>query len=372
MKRKSFLVAAVAALMMSACSNEVEQVAVDSNTAALELTVVGAAPGTRATAASVPATTDESKINQVTVGLFKTDGSVDAISEGILSSSKISVRGTAGDRNIIVVANAPAKAFAGITTIDAFRKIALSLTQTSSDLPMSGESTAAVTLEFGKSVPASVEVSRLVARVDLVSLNTDFSAAADYPNPKFELDKVFLYNAKSKSQVGVVSPATTVATSVLVHGYDGTTELATLLDKIDPTKLIENTAYTTPYFFYTYSNYFANDGTTTFGITNANKADATKLVIAGWFTPDTSVPGTKYYVYYPGVINRTQFDTSGSSTSPSAMLDNTGISRNYIYTVSATIKQMGVDSPGKFMEPAGLELTVTVADWKYMSQNINF
>lgn len=206
MKKNYFFIVAIAALLCS-CNNEMEQVADNGESGSLQLTIAGATTTSRATGTNLPTTAEENVVTRVTVALFKPDGSTDAISEGTLDASKkITVSGTAGARDVVVVANAPAAHFKGVTTKDAFRKTVMALTQTQSLLPMSGEATAAITLKGGETVTGSVTITRLVARVQLTSVKTAFDANGPYANASFSLDKVFLYRVKSKSQAGIVPP----------------------------------------------------------------------------------------------------------------------------------------------------------------------
>lgn len=341
--------AAVAALMMSACTNEAQEVTATEE-ATLQVQVLGEASDTRATG-TLPGEDDDNTITRVTVGLFdKATGKTDVISEGTLDANKrIEIKGTEGDRDIIVVANAPAKTFAGVMTIADFRTKTLSLTQDKTLIPMSGESTASVALVGGEKKTADVEISRLVARVQLISVKTAFDASGQYANASFKMDKVFLYNAKSTSTV-----AATPVTTDLVHGHDGqAVGVASLLDAITAVS-IGTDAITTPYYYYAFAN-------------GATKATATKLVIAGYFKADAT--SAEVYVYYPGVINRAQDGTDIDGNTDS----HTGIVRNNTYSVKATIKSIGVDSPAKFMEPAALDLGITVAKWKLnLVQEIDF
>jgi hypothetical protein len=399
MKKKSLLLAAVAAVLMSGCGKEMNTDVTDSGkTASLEIRVSGANVASTKATGTPDALTEENVITNLTVGLFKKDGTTDVISEGkvtgTLESEKVTITGTGaaqvakfkvtgteGERTVIVVANAPTGKFAGALNIDEFRKRALDLTQVKTNLPMSGESAAdAVTLTGGTTQTANVVVSRLVARIQLESLKTDFSPVGQYSNASFTLDKVFLYNAMSSSQVGVISAAELV-TSLPIHGWDGTKEVgeiknASLLD-MGINALIPAapaSAYAVPYYFYAFQNYYSA------GIDNTNKVTATKLVVSGWFTPDKNAPATKFYVYYPAVINRAQVGTTINGTdkdnnavSDMSNISNTGILRNSTYSIEATIKSIGVDSPDMFMEPAALDLTVTVAPWSLkVTQKIDF
>ncbi|MBP1593202.1 MAG: Major fimbrial subunit protein (FimA) [Bacteroidetes bacterium] len=377
MRKKSLLLAAVAAVLMSACSKEADT-EVSNKSASVQITVQGTdAASTKATG-SLPTSTDEDKITNVTVGLFKTDGTTDAICEGTLTNGRITVTGTEGEREVVVVTNAATKTFAGALTKDEFLKREMALTQTMGILPMSGQGDNTVTLAAGAATTPKldVKVSRLVARVQLTSLKTGFSATGQYANAGFTLDKVFLYNAMSKSQVGIPSSATTLFTETPVHGWVGpgegsATSNTDLVNTGLNMSISQYSSYITPNYFYCFQNYFTS------GIDNTNKGTATKLVLAGWFTPDTNTPGTKYYVYYPAVINRTQSGTSiaGTDNSGNTVSDisNKGILRNSIYSIEATIKSIGVDSPEKFLEPADLDLGITVSPWSLtITQKIDF
>ena len=378
--KRLFFTCCVLTSVLCSCNNDTEQIVDNGDKASLQLTIASAA--TRATGANLPTAAEENVVTRVTVALFKPDGSTDAISEGTLDASKkITVSGTAGVRDVVVVANAPAAHFKGVTTKDAFRKTVMALTQTKTLLPMSGEATAAITLKGGETVTGSVTITRLVARVQLTGVKTAFDVNGPYANASFSLDKVFLYRVMSKSQAGIVPPATAPVTTDLIDGWDGTTAVtasADLLDVFSAAQSIGTTPYEVPYYFYAFENYFANDGTTTHGITNDNKTTATKLVLAGYFTPDAvNAPGTSYYVFYPAVVNRAQaytiINADENGTPVVTGVSNTGIAANNIYSLKATIKSRGVDSPAEFMEPAGLELEVLIAPWKLtVTQEVDF
>ena len=52
----------------------------------------------------------------------------------------------------------------------------------------------------------TINLTRMVARVQLSSLSTDFDPAGQYPNAKFKADGIYLYKANGTSQAnGTVS-----------------------------------------------------------------------------------------------------------------------------------------------------------------------
>lgn len=368
MKKENFLCAALMAVaLLCSCSN-VANGPNEEQSGTLKLTVTGT-PVSRATG-EVPTQADENTVASVTVGLFDhTSHVATSITEGTLTSGAITISNVPASttQDVIVVANAPSEAFAGATTLDAFRAKTMALTQTSKNLPMSGEVTGTA-IKVGSTVSATVNISRLVARVQVTSISTNFSKVGAYANATFTLDKVFLYNAASTSAVGILASGTQLVTSNFVHGYDGTkVGYSSLLDQLSTPQAITSTAYTAKYYYYAFENYFP---TVSGGITEGNKTSATKLVLAGTFCPDAvNASGTTYYVYYPVVVNRNQTGTTIDNTS----VNNTGIQRNNIYSIAATISGIGVSSPAEFIEPSNLNVQVTVSDWNLtVNQTVNF
>ncbi len=366
MKTKFFLSAAVMTVaLFTSCSNEANGPNV-GQTGTLKLTVTGT-PVSRATG-ELPVQADENTVTSVTVGLFDhTSHNATSITEGTLTGGTITISNVPAltTQDVVVVANAPTKAFVGATTLDAFRAKTMALTQAPKNLPMSGENVTGTSIAVGSTVEADVTISRLVARVQVTSISTNFSSVGPYANATFALDRVFLYNAASTSAVGVLSSGTQLATSNFVHGYDGTKiGSADLLDKLTTPQSITSTAYTTKYYYYAFEDYFPT------GITELTRGSATKLVLAGTFCPDAvNAPTTTYYMYYPVVVNRDQTGT----VIDNAGAKNTGIQRNNIYSITATISGLGVSSPAEFIEPSSVNVKVTISNWNLtVGQTVNF
>lgn len=168
-----WLYALAFAALASSCSGEDESAGRNmAKTALLRLNVSGTgAASTRATAAALPE--NESAVHRLAIGLFYADGSVNTIVESAVESG-----GTAGTLavkdilcspgvcDVIVIANVPEGTFAGVQTKNEFVGKNVSLVQTvrngqqASDLlPMSGISEQPVTLEAGKTVSASINLS---------------------------------------------------------------------------------------------------------------------------------------------------------------------------------------------------------------------
>lgn len=390
MKRNHSLIAvALMGGLLASCGNGTAVEEDSGLTATLELTLQGSS-GTTATSiaarsqGTLPSGTgtigeSEGTVNRITVGVFKTGGATDVISETttLTSDYKLSVNATEGDREIIVVANAPAGYFAGITTKTAFLSKAVSLDvttpddlgeadQLTSDLPMSGQATTTsggtvttIPLAQGTTVSAYVALTRLVSRVSISRVSYAFTSGGLYPNATFTPTEVFLYNAKTKStwDVGTTAPTTTVpgqgesstsASSSDYHVYLGETV----------SDFTNGSSFTSPYYFYTFAN--------------AETGSPTKLIIKGTFDTDgdgvietADGDGT---VYYPIVINKSQTGTTLTGGSGDAT-----ISRNKTYALTATIKGKGVSTVSEDINPADVSLTVSVEAWAVdITQNVTF
>ncbi len=366
MKRKSLFLAALGVLLLSSCDKDL--VVQDSVPATLKLTITGTDVDTRSTVTPLPTQIEENTVKRVTIGLFKSDGggATDVIKEflpgdlTVINSNtyQTSVQGSitnneSGARDVIVVVNAPAGHFAGATTKTAFISKALTLTQERNNLPMSGVCTAILTANQTVG-PVIAQVSRMVARVDLVKLSSAFDPAGQYAFASFKADEVFMYNAMTTSSTDCLN------TQFPGHGWfealPPTLYLPNLRDAIDQT-FTGNTDYTTRHYFYTFANLFTTN------LLLLNNLDgpftmATRLVISGKFKANASDPGDGERVYYPVIINRL--------LPPAVPADplGIGVKRNTIYQITAVIKNKGGVTPITIIDPATLGVKVEVLDWE--------
>lgn len=358
-------VLAAATLSLNACvsgENEMMEPQPQGKTAELRITVQGApVTNTKSTAASLPAPADENTVKRIAIGIFNSDGSVNAIKE-FTATGGISINCTpANGCSGIAVANAPANTFAGVTTKTGFLAKTVTLGQDAKELPMTGEikdnttSAGTFNLTAGNTTNVKVDLERLVARVSISGIKTDFDPAGQYANATFTAKQIFLHNAKTTADVSTGAPTT----SDLKTGWDDQTvaadHIATLKDDINGGSgtAITSSPTTDQYWFYTFPN-----GNTT----------STRLVIRGDFDPDGSGSTAAVDVYYPVVVNLAQTGT----TINSGAKDGT-IARNSTYAITATIKGKGAPDPNADMNPATLDLTVTVAGWALnITQDVEF
>lgn len=368
-----FLVGIGVLLAMSSCSKDEENLVVKSGEpATLSLNIKGSTVGTRVGGTLIGENADNN-IGNIAVGVFRDDGdALDGLADAIenVSVSEVTpattprsfsipagseIKVTAGIRDIIVVANASAADIAELktaTTKDIFLKKVLVLADKNQDkakLLMTGLKED-VNVTKGNPNSISLEVTRLVARVQLVSLKSSFTNS--YSSAVLNVDRIFLHNALFNCPVDVSVPNPK-------SFYTGWDAAPTPYDETYDVNLKDVTTYsltgnpttsylTSNHYFYTFPN----------GL--SDPAKATKLVISGTYYPN-GILGTSYYVYYPIVVNG---DAISGNTHTGI-----GLERNYVYSISAIIFRPGVLDPDKPLDPASISLTITVTDWNNITQS---
>jgi hypothetical protein len=389
MNKFLYLFVALIAIGFSSCSKDDQNLAQENNApATLKLTIGGTGMNTRSlgtlpTGDGGDAASGEGTINRLTVGVFNGEN-VDVISEPTFSAGSTtgtltaSIAATAGNRTVIVVANAPAGHFKGITTRTGFLNATVDLkvttpsdagtsAQVSNDLPMVGYATTSgaspsITINLAASTTptnAVVALTRLVSRISISSIKTAFDPAGQYNNAKFVITDVFLYNAATTSVWGDATNSSWVAGTTgglstgnpLTAGY-----LPYLHESITNTA---NTDITNPCYFYTFAN---------------GNSSPTKLIIKGKFDKDGDGTYETDPIYYPIVINKAQAGTYSSGTTLYAV-DGTAetILPNKRYLLTATIKGIGTTDPTANINPANISLTVSVEKWANdITQNVDF
>lgn len=375
MKTSNYLWAmlATATLSLSACgSDENENVTrPKEKTARLELTLVGTPADSRATG-TLP-TTDESQINRLTVAVFTgaSGNPVNALREFTGDDIKAATGGTGkkitmlcepgNGQTIYVVANASTGLFAGVTNLAGFKAKLMLLsettkaagagaatdTQKANNLPMLGS---AIGKDFtaGTETEANIALSRLVARVSISSIKTAFDAVGRFKDATFKVTGVYLKNANSSVNADKTGGAP------INGGHEGAVVTQYLYETV--ASHTANTELTTPYYFYTFPN--------------VDSSKPTKLIIKGTFDADGAGATAATTRYYPITINKKQANTTiteGSGT------DKGSIAANTRYLLTAVIKGEGAADDKTDIDPATLQLTVTVADWALtIRQDVTF
>ena len=376
MKTSNYLwaVLATATLSLTACGSDENENVIQpkEKTARLELTLVGTPADSRATG-TLP-TTDESQINRLTVAVFTgasgnpvnalrefTGDDIKAATGGI--GKKITMLCEPGNgQTIYVVANASTGLFAGVTNLAGFKAKLMLLSETTkaagagaatdmqkaNNLPMLG-STTGKDFTAGTETEANIALSRLVARVSISSVKTAFDPVGRFKDATFKVDAIYLKNVDSSVNADKTGGAP------INGGHEGVVVTQYLYEAV--TGHTANAELTTPYYFYTFPN--------------VDSSKPTKLIIKGLFDADgsgsTSAPIARYY---PITINKKQANTTISG---GAGTDKGSIAANTRYVLTAVIKGEGAADDKTDIDPATLQLTVTVADWALtVRQDVTF
>lgn len=369
-------------------------------------------------------TKDEGKLNNLEIGLFDDGGNRVSAKNGNTESTDYSysstgptqISTTSNATKVAVIANVPTSTTTNLGATKTYSAFGsdypgLLANTTSTDgtsaqdgttnkpytvnsqqitgLPMYGEKP--ITWS-NTSSNVTVTLTRMVARVCLTKLVTDFTNYAD-PNATFVPTEVFMYNVKDKLtnwQTG-----TTDFTASETGGNDP--GLCEMTDKTNTTPA--SVGYISPLTDYAYLSsgsavpagwVSSPKSTDTHGVTyfncaaadasalsfyvfpNTNTSAPTKIIIKGIFT--TGV--TSAIVYYPIIINHassynTITGTDGNTYPASGSYSNDSkISANTIYNLQVTIEGRGVAEPSMPLEPSTVNATMQVTPWGTTTQEV--
>ena len=271
MKTNNFLWAtlATAILTLTGCSSDDNELTVpqpQDKTALLELRLIGNGINTKATGDDLPTQAEENTVKHFTVAIFNSDNTVNTlhtVTENTASATTISCT-PATDCTGIVVANAPSDSyFTGVLSKDDFLKktIALADAQTKDCLPMSGNikdknGNATFTLSAGDNDGITAQLSRLVARISISSIKTEFDPKGQYSAATYELKNIFVRNAIKEVVPGTGEYSTTKMgiPAYLSGNYDSSNGTADYLaNAISPATDVK-TEHQANYWFYVLPN----------------------------------------------------------------------------------------------------------------------
>lgn len=341
----------------------------------------------KATGAVTPDTGNdltEGTVQNLIIAIFDDQGAVDNIQSIDAPSftngtSEQNITYTCSTPTIVVVANAPKADFATATTLTTFKAVAAKLNNTTGTysagaftaapnttdgqkgefLPMMGQ-----TSTISGTAPdytASVNISRLVARVAIGRIASDFSANVTYSGYTLTIDQIFMYNVRTSMPFnGTVAaspvlydggldwnalPAATTGTTTLTHSasggylaYLGTENLS------DEGVVGKSVPYNTVHYYYVFPTL---------------ATDVVKLVIKATLTNGTDVQ----HFFYPIKVNVSQTGTTITGAG-GTVTDAAGVlAANTTYTLSAVIKNKGVTDPNIDITPTDVTLTVNVQPW---------
>lgn len=208
-------------------------------------------------------------------------------------------------------------------------------------LTMSGENRS-FKLEPGSN-SITIPMVRLAARVRLAWSTTGLLPAG----ASFKPTRAYMLNVKALSSLTGIDSAN-LTTTELAHGggdtFTGSITTGSILynylneDRVDDA--------TGNVYFYSFEHK-----------STASSPSNAKIVLEGSFDPDGAGPLLATTCYYPVQVNI----NNGSMTTGGS---NKGIERNNQYKVTMNIKKQGNDNPWENIDPATLDVAVSVAPWE--------
>ena len=379
--------------LLCSCINECASWSVpsDADSVSVRLLLSSRIPASRTTG-SLPSETDavpeESGINRVTVGVFGPgtagsgrtltvyEHSVDRSVQG--STVSVEFKTTSEASKVVVVANAPAGYFGAALTEPDFIGRAANLAYTTSpdgqtktftapgsqhstSLPMYSPETVLTDLSGDGSIKTTsgITLTRMVARIAVTSVTSDFDPAGPYASSSFAMREIFLYNANTSCRWDGTSP------SLSAENDDAE---CTFWDKGDLT----SKSPLPPLAYLSTGNipgFDFSSGAVYFYVFPNGPSHPTRLVIKGvWKDTETSSPEE---VYYPVVINHAGAGTTinGSTSVPA---DDSSVKGNTLYNLSVRIRCRGLPSASGDLTSSSVTLTATVDGWSTTKQDVSF
>lgn len=246
---------------------------------------------------------NEQLISDLQVLVFREDGSLDAYARE--SGGTLEIDCTQGPRHIVAVTNYDS--LSEVSTLSQLMSIRTSLVDNALDnFIMIGEKTTDVYTGAEIEIP----VARLVSRIRISSIKTDFTSDA-YKEKDFVIEKIYLVNAPSDVQFGYFASENALSWSseVWLNRMRNTSDLPTfLLDSGIDATLQNKQTYSTVHDFYCYPNPTSEDSSSA-----TWSPRFTRLVV------EATLDGVKYYypVSIPAIANnRTYTITSLTITRP--------------------------------------------------------
>ena len=392
-----FLALAAVALWFTSCSSE--DVASGTNQGNQEsillLSFNTGKMGTRSTTTNL--TDDEKKINDMTIGIYSSDGqklrTVQKLTKGSESeatpgSNKFYFDGsgnavakivttaalTAGDQ-VLVAANTGSADFSKKGTADGFKSVEIDATTaltgtsagtalTAATLPKFGTSSGNLKTTDNKSefTASDIKLKNLVSKISLQKITVNFTNPGPYASATFEPQEMYLESVPNKMKFS--ETAWVDNPDSYLSGKDAAdvknflkVTLSTPSGEVASKVLsVSNPTFT---------------GTATdvlYTIPNSNtEANKTVLVIKGQFQGETNP------VYYKLPLNVAGYNTAGKPTG--AVAEGTSafqIPSGKNIKCNITIKTIGSTNPDAESGPLTATLTVTVDPWDDLDQTTTF
>lgn len=389
-----FLALAAVALWFTSCSSE--DVASGTNQGNQEsillLSFNTGNMGTRG-ATTTNLTADEKKINDMTIGIYSSDGQrlrtvqkltkADSEGEATPGSNKFYMDGsgnavakivttaalTAGDQ-VLVAANTGSADFSKKGTADGFKSVEIDATTaltgtsagtalTAATLPKFGTSSGKLQAGSNKSEfsASDIKLKNLVSKITLQSITVDFAADGPYASATFEPQEMYLVSVPNKMQFSetawINNPGSYFSGND--KGFLKVTLSTPSSEGASKVLSVNNSKFT---------------GTATdvlYTIPNSNtEANKTVLVIKGQFLGETRP------VYYKLPLNVAGYKAGKPTGAVAAGTSAFQIPSGKNIKCNITIKTIGSTNPDAESGPLTATLTVTVDPWDDLDQTTTF
>ncbi len=393
-----FLALVAVALWFTSCSSE--DVASETNQGNQEsillLSFNTRNMGTRSTTTNL--TDDEKKINDMTIGIYSSDGlklrtvqkltKADRESEATPGSNKFYIDGsgnavakivttaalTAGDQ-VLVAANTGSADFSKKGTADGFKSVEIDATTaltgtsagtalTAATLPKFGTSSGKLQQSSNKSefTASDIKLKNLVSKISLQSITVEFTNPGPYASATFEPQEMYLVSVPNKMQFS--ETAWTDNPGSYLSGKDA----ADVKNFLKVTLSTPSGEGASKVLSASNKTFTGTDADVLYTIPNSNtEANKTVLVIKGQFQGETNP------VYYKLPLNVAGYNAAGKPTG--AVADGTQafqIPSGKNIKCNITIKTIGSTNPDAESGPLTATLTVTVDPWDDLDQTTTF
>ncbi len=389
-----FLALAAVALWFTSCSSE--DVASGTNQGNQEsillLSFNTGNMGTRG-ATTTNLTADEKKINDMTIGIYSSDGQrlrtvqkltkADSEGEATPGSNKFYMDGsgnavakivttaalTAGDQ-VLVAANTGSADFSKKGTADGFKSVEIDATTaltgtsagtalTAATLPKFGTSSGKLQAGSNKSEfsASDIKLKNLVSKITLQSISVDFAADGPYASATFEPQEMYLVSVPNKMQFSETAWINNPGSY-----FSGNDKGFLKVTLSTPSGKGESKVLSA-------SNKTFKGATTDvlYTIPNSNtEANKTVLVIKGQFQGETKP------VYYKLPLNVAGYNAGKPTGAVAAGTSAFQIPSGKNIKCNITIKTIGSTNPDAESGPLTATLTVTVDPWDDLDQTTTF
>lgn len=323
--------------------NEVEELELKAIETDVTIHLNGEYISTRSTV--TPTETSDSKINDLTVLVFRDDNSENSVDviETLKSpslSDAIKLKATTGKRIFYIVANIHETSLSGINNEgDFLEKLSDLKCENEGDFTMIG--TLEKELVAGDN-ELNISLKRLVSRIVVSEIDADFTGTS-YEGYKLCDVELFITNVQSQKYLkdGVTSPEDCyIINEGNYKASDSPTSGLTNIfyDKITQEVGTGSNSHTTKHFFYAYENLISDESSQPF----------TRLVLKG------SINGLTYY--WPININQEGF--KGAATT-----DHDGVKANTTYEYKIKITRPGSSSAEDIIKFSNYNLSLTIEPW---------